>query len=133
MRFKIRPYLVVLAMAFGALAGGCPFLSSPAEDEARLASLRARIEGIIAAGSCSVDADCDVRPIGGACGGASFYLAYAPATVDEAALASAIQEYNEFEDLVLRRGDFGCTYIIIPAPTVRCENRVCIAQPPAGP
>jgi hypothetical protein len=83
MRSKITPVLVAAAVLLAMFVGGCPFLSSPADDEARLASLRARIEGIVAGGSCSVDADCDVRPIGDACGGASFYLAYAPAAVGD--------------------------------------------------
>ena len=133
MRFKIASCLVLSALMSAMLMGGCPLVNMRAEDEAQLASLGAEIEEVIAAGSCSVDSDCDVRAIGDACGGPSMYLAYSPATVDEAALAEKILDYNEFEEYMFHRYGFGCQNTIVPVPTVRCENAVCVAVRPAGP
>jgi hypothetical protein len=126
MTFRFKHRLIEIGMTMLMSAVGCRVA-----DDAKLAALRAEIDEIIAAGSCSTDADCDAVPIGGdECGGPSFYLAFSPGTVDEDALAAKIREYNAFDRYMFFRYGFGCFNIVVPMPSVTCENAVCVAHDP---
>ena len=125
MQPRLRLCLIVFAVVLGMLAVGCPYVRVRSLDEARVETLRAEISTILAAGkTCTLDADCGVVFFG------SEYVSYAPATVDQDLLDGKIAEYRDLEQSLLPPGlvyaDIGA-----PVPTVRCENSVCIAGPPA--
>lgn len=111
--------------------GGCPYVRVRPLDEPRVETLRAEIDAIIATGTCSLDADCEVAALGNFCGPVGEYLPYAPATVDLAALNDRIAEYNALQQFV-RPSNVVCADSLLAVPTPRCENTVCVAYPPAG-
>jgi hypothetical protein len=127
---RLQPFLIASAIALGFFIAGCPYVRVRALDEARVETLRAEIDAIIATGTCSLDADCSVVALGDECGPVSEYLPYAPATVDLNALNDRIGEYNDLRQILLREGI--CALIEPPVPMLRCESSVCVAGSPAG-
>jgi hypothetical protein len=134
MKLRIASGLVVTGTTIVMCLGGCPQPSSREADEERLVLMRAEIMDLIAQGTCSANSDCGVRAIGVApCGGPSEYLAYAPATVDEAALATKIYQYNEFADYMIDHYGISGACILPTVPMVTCQGGRCVAETPAGP
>ena len=105
---------------------GCATAPAGSGDDAKAA--QARVQTLVGDARCSTDADCRTSAIGAkACGGPAAYIAWSVRSTDEAALGSALADYNATQRADnLREGRISnCALVTDPGAT-------CVASGPAG-
>lgn len=105
---------------------GCA--TAPAGSASDATAARARVQALVGDARCSTDADCRTSAIGAkACGGPAAYIAWSIRSTDEAALDSAVAEYNAMQRAEnLREGRISnCALVTDP-------GAFCVAISPAG-
>lgn len=107
-----------IALAAMLIAAAVP-LAAPASAPA--AASLARLEQLIAAPSCQVDADCAVIGIGSRpCGGPERYAAWSRRVSDEAVLKQAAARHAEVRRQADAAAGIAGTCVVLPQPAVRC-------------
>ena len=119
---RARALLVLLAIT---LLGGCDE-KYEAADIAKLESMEAKIDQMIANRACTADGSCRVIAFGAKpCGGPWEYKIYSAEQVDTLALQQAVREYNDFNREANKRHGWLSDCSVPNPPPVACYMGTC--------
>jgi|GEM_PF-3398131 len=103
------------------------------ELRAMQSELQSAIDEEIAQAACTEDTQCKALAMGAnPCGGPESYLAYSTLNTNETRLRELAAQYKMIRrTLHSKTGTMGAC-IVIPEPTLRCENQQCVTTQKPG-
>lgn len=117
--------LIAMTIGIGLLVQG----AACADENAKLASLRAEITALIGPATCANLVNCRVAGLGlDACGAPLEYVAYSWLSTEKDALETKIAEYN-FVQGDIQQAPAATACIAKPVPVAACVNRRCVVKP----
>jgi hypothetical protein len=101
-----------------------------ADENSKLAALRAEITALIGPATCANLVNCRIAALGiDPCGGPLEHVAYSWLSTEKIALETKIAEYNFVQEDAQKKSPAVGACVTKPEPVATCVNRRCVVKP----